>query len=306
MNINNKLKKEFLEKKILLVGGTGFIGQYLSHRLAVEDNDITVFHFSPLSRGKKIKGIRYCKVDLTQLSSLPLIKPLTESAGIIVIMTQPSPLIINNIISSIGPKNNLEKIVYLSSLLIYPDSPAKNNENIIPAPETDYEKNKYREELLISDFCKTSGIRLCIARLSNVYGDVQNKGIVNRIFSSLIEGTPLTIYGDGSNIRDYIFIEDAINLLKFLIFRDQKNSQEIFNICTGNGYALLDLIKAVEDIARAKISFINKDPVQEKKISIGDNQKILNSMHYKFEYNLTGGLRKSYNNYLKCRAIFNG
>ena len=153
---------------------------------------------------------------------------------------------------------------------------------------------------MLEKAAKKIGCQLCIARLSNVYGDVKNRGIINYIILSAIKGNLLTVYGDkDKKIRDYIFIEDAANLLEFLIFYKQQNLKEIFNICTGSAYSIQELIDMAERVTGRKINFEKGAPTLEKLINIGDNQKILALSHYKLKYNLAHGLKKTYKNYLR-------
>ncbi|KKS95710.1 hypothetical protein A3B05_01675 [Candidatus Giovannonibacteria bacterium RIFCSPLOWO2_01_FULL_43_160] len=263
--------------KILLFGGAGFIGEYLAKNLAGRDGcELKIIDRYSKERGKDL------------------------DVEMIVVLTQPGSPVSDILIPAITASKKLKKIVYLSTLLIYPDSSEKQDENIQPDPKTEYERNKYQEELMLEKAAKKIGCQLCIARLSNVYGDVKNRGIINYIILSAIKGNLLTVYGDkDKKIRDYIFIEDAANLLEFLIFYKQQNLKEIFNICTGSAYSIQELIDMAERVTGRKINFEKGAPTLEKLINIGDNQKILALSHYKLKYNLAHGLKKTYKNYLR-------
>lgn len=259
--------------KILLFGGSGFIGGHLAEKLG-ERKD--------------------CEIKIAGSRSPAGAEGL--DAEIIVVLTQPGPA--KNLLPAITASEKLKKIVYLSSLLIYPDSPEKQDENSRPDPKTEYEKNKYQEELMLWEATEKIGCRLCVARLSNVYGDVKNRGVVDKIMTSLIPGNKFIVYGDKhKKKRDYIFIEDAVNLLFFLIFYEQQKPKEIFNICTGAGYSIQELIDAAENAAGQKINFEEGAPIFEKQIIIGDNKKILALSRYKFKYDLFAGLKETYKNY---------
>ena len=222
-------------------------------------------------------------------------------AEIIVVLTQSGSPVSNILIPAIAVSKRLKKIVYLSTLLIYSDSAEKQIEDAVPEPKTEYERNKYQEELILQETAEKIGCKLCIARLSNVYGDIKNRGVINKIIQSLIQENKFIIYSDKhKQKKDYIFIEDAVNLLEFLIFYEQQKSKEIFNICTGSGHSIKALMDIAEKIVGRKINFEEGTSVLEKQINIGDNQKILALSHYKLKYNLTRGLKKTYTNYLKA------
>lgn len=262
--------------KIVLVGGTGFVGEYLSKNLNSRKKDEVVV------AGRET-SLRNCCKD----------------AQVIVVMTQPNRKVMKELADFTASAKSLNKIVYLSTLLLYPSSTKKNNEEKLPDPLTDYEKNKYKEELFLSEITKKYDRYLTIARLGNIYGDVKNKGIINLLFRALIQKEDLVIQGDPvKKIRDYIFIEDAVYFLEFLVFQSQKKQKEIFNVCTGKGTSLLKLIEKAGAISGGKINFISEEQIREKKAIRGDNRKILALSGYKIKYSLTKGLKKTYQNYL--------
>ena len=124
--------------------------------------------------------------------------------------------------------------------------------------------------------------------------------VINYIILSAINGSRFTIYGDkDKEVRDYIFIEDAVNLLDFLIFYKQREPKEVFNVCAGVGYSIQELIDATESITGRKIDFEERKAVLGKQSHIGENKKILELSGYKLAYNLGAGLNKTYSNYLE-------
>lgn len=282
--------------RILLLGGAGFIGEYLADKLICrKDCEVIVTCKEKPSRTDS-KNCCYVKLNLERTSKK--LERIINSSDIIVILTQPNSKIIENLISSINPKSHLKKILYLSSVLIYGNSSSNQDEKSTLDPATDYEKGKYEEEKKLSEFIKGKEIKLCIARLANVYGDVKNKGLINYIFLSVLNKKEMIINGKGDSIRDYIFIEDVANFLEFLVFFNQKSRKEIFNICTGKGYSVKKVIKEVEKELGKKIEIINGMPVDEKKKIIGNNKRIADLSGIKLKYGLTKGLNKTYKNYL--------
>ena len=262
---------------ILLFGGTGFIGEHLA---------------------KKLSARKDCKI--TSVGSSNINEGNYLDAEVIVVLTQPGTAVRDVLIQKITASKKLKKIIYLSSLLIYPDSPRPQNEKVVPMPATEYERSKYKEELKISRFAKTIGCSLTVIRMANVYGDIKNLGILNNIFLSLIHGHDFIIRGDGNKIvRDYVFVEDAAGLIEFFIFLKQKNQREVVNVSTGKGYTVRDLIGMVENITGKEVYFKVGSPTPEKKFSIGDNKKMLKLTNYKFNYSLHDGLQIAYKNYLR-------
>ena len=257
--------------KILLFGGGGFIGEYLDRKLKIRSD---------------------CEVVVVDRDSSLAEKD--PDFDIVVILTQPNGPVKDVLLPAIASAKNIKKIVYCSTLLLYPDSSKRQDENVLPDPKTEYEVAKYQEELLISDFAKQKNVSLCISRLANVYGDVKNRGIINYILLAVLKGSPLTIFGDkDKKVRDYIFIDDIVRFLAFLIFYQQKNTKEIFNICTGRGSSIQNIIDIVESLANKKINFTIGQAILEKQTIIGENKKIVDIAGLAPQHDIAAGLEKT-------------
>lgn len=265
--------------RILLLGGTGFIGEYLAKKLKLrKDCQVLI-----AGRSDSLKNISY------------------KSVEVLVVLTQPDNSIMEDVALFINSSQALKKVLYLSTFLLYPTSGSKSNEEVLPDPQSAYEKSKLQEELWLSKTIEKSDCKLCIARLGNVYGDVKNQGIVNRlILSAMGKNKELTIYGDSlSKTRDFIFIEDLVNLLEFLVFHNQQSKREIFNICFGIDINLGEVISQIERIMKKKVIFTKGEPVKGEKRVVCDNSKILKLSGYQFKFDLVKGLEKTCRNYLK-------
>ncbi|GEM_PF-1546247 len=283
--------------RILLIGGRGFIGEYLLESLKSQPNCEVVVACLKAPRIKKDKNITFQEINLEK--NKEGLTQLMKSAETAVVLTRPNKQIINNLILAGRASKSLKKIVYLSSLLVYPSVNRPQNENSRLAPLTDYEKDKYEEEKILAFFAKKKNIKFCIARIANVYGDIKNSGMINLISLALLKKQPLNINGDGSQTRDYIFVEDVANLLSFLVLFKQKKQQEVFNICTGLGSTIKEIVRAAEKIAKRKANLIFSQPILEKQTIVGNNKKILSLSGYKLKYDIGKGLRKTLNNYKK-------
>jgi len=282
--------------KILFFGGTGFVGEYLSKKLVDNGHELIVIHKSELKPADMIAGASYKKINLD--NNADAIKKAALNAEVAIFALPPDASRLKNIISAILPLQNLKKIIYLSTLLVYPDALRPSDETVHPKPKTEYEKAKLQEEEILTCETAENKVKLCIARLGNVYGDIRNKGIINYIFLTLFKDNPFVINGNGVQIRDYIFIAEAARFLNILVDYRQTEKIIIFNICTGKGTSILQLIELAQIVARKKISFSFGQPVLEKKSVIGDNQKILGlNPALKIAYYIEAGMKETYFNY---------
>ena len=257
----------------LVIGGTGFVGEYLVDLLSKKRGiSVEVLYYNSVPSNKS-PSIDYRRLDLRAPIKVSLKKSGLGDFDVAIVMTQPDLKIAKNIIKIFESAKNLKKIIFVSTMLVYPDSKIKISESMRPVASSPYEKGKIIEEGLFRKYAELRKIELSIIRLANIYGNVKNRGIVGHIFRSIIDKRPLTIRGDGQHKRDYVFVEDAAGLIEFFIFFKQKNQREVVNVSTGKGYTVRDLIGMVENITGKEVYFKVGSPTPEKKFSIGDNKK---------------------------------
>lgn len=109
--------------------------------------------------------------------------------------------------------NNVKRIIFASTAAVYGDNeslPIKEDEKL--APTSPYGISKMASEYYIGTFCEQNNIDHIILRYANVYGPKQSEkgegGVVKIFIENILAGLPLTIYGDGSQTRDFIYVED--------------------------------------------------------------------------------------------------
>jgi len=280
-------------KNIIVFGGTGFVGKYLVKTLKRDGIKIFVIYSGRLDKAEKKSGVKYYKIDLKKNSK----KNLPTNLDTAVIMTQPADLIIKNTIKTLDQAKNLKKIIFTSTLLVYPSSSKKTKESSPPQPKSPYERGKIKEEVLLTDYAKKRNIKLGVIRMANVYGDKKNRGIIGLVFNSILNKTPFVINGDGNQKRDYIFIEDAANFIKSVALYKQVKPMEIFNICTGKGQSINESIELIKKLTGINVLVSHAPTVPEKKSIIGNNAKIT-KLFGKPAYSFSEGLNKTYLNYL--------
>lgn len=280
--------------RVTVLGGTGFVGDYLINTLSRNKRIKIKALYRKTPPLKKIAGVKYLKIDGAE--DFIDFKRILKETDYLVILSRPNKNLIENVIKT-GLK--FKKILYASTLLIYPDSESKQDENSDLEPANEYEQDKIVEENLLSKFAKDSGNMLTIARLTNIYGDVKNRALVHWILSAAVNGTAFKLNNSGMPVRDFIFVEDVASCINKLLFINQENNVEIFNVCTGLGFSINHVVKEVEKVAGKKLNIQQGELTQEKLCVIGDNSKIVKATGFKPEYDLESGLKLAYKNYLK-------
>lgn len=258
-----------LDDTLLVTGASGFIGLHLISKLrdlgykAVLIDKVTLKNKSLLSSSrlnfiqcditktselKKIKGIRGRIILLHLAAFVPHIP--SEEEKFIESMIEVNIKGTIEILKSI--KDKLSKVYYVSTLEVYGIPMYLPIDEEHPTnPVSWYGLSKLCAEHYIRLFCKQNCIPCTILRFSVVYGAGENydRAIPNFI-KSAVRNRPITVYGDGLDVRDYLYVNDATEAL-LLAIQNQK-IEGIFNIASGKGYKIRDIAKMVIKLSNSK------------------------------------------------------
>jgi len=165
-------------------------------------------------------------------------------------------------------------VVFASSRLVYgrPLSlPVREDHPL--SPESMYAVHKLCVEHYHQVYAAQDAITFTICRISNPYGwdergMIKNHGILNQMIQTALSHTPLTIFGDGRQMRDYIHIQDLVCAL-LLCGRSPAAVNEIFNIGSGEGVSMVDAALHIGRIAEAPVEF-SPWPELYQRVETGD------------------------------------
>jgi UDP-glucose 4-epimerase len=146
--------------------------------------------------------------------------------------------------------NNVGRVIFISSggtvygrtesLPIHEDHPI--------APICSYGIHKATIERYLCLYKKLHGLDYRVARVANAYGERQtiygNQGLVGTVLDRILSGQPIHVFGKGEAVRDYIYVGDIVAALVRLAESDTASG--IFNVGSGRGYSVLDIIRIVE------------------------------------------------------------
>ena len=268
---------------ILFIGGAGFIGSSLVKRF-VSDRKYLVFILEPeFANISRLNGY-----DLTvfrnSLSNINEVKNILLANNIEVVVHLVSTLIpgsnyddyVNDFKNVIFPSielmefcaNEKIKFVYFSSGgTIYGNrttfQPFVETDNMEPISYYGWSKQMMENSILFKN--RTQNLKYLIIRPSNPYGHGQNlygkQGLVAVAIGKIIENKSVEVWGDGSAIRDYIYIEDLASVFYQLINKDICN--EKINLGRGRGYSVNDVLAFLKIISKVdfKIEYKNARPV---------------------------------------------
>lgn len=304
--------------KILVTGGAGFIGSNLVKLLSKNKRNkiIVIDNFSKGSINY-LKGynLKIHKGDIKNYNFLKRIFVKIDcvihlAAGTSVIESIRDPL--SNFRENLIPTLNLlnlskdkkvKKFLFASSGgAIIGEKRNILNENMVPAPSSPYGASKAACEAFCIAFSKSYDLNVKCLRFSNVYGpnSWHKKSIVATFYKNILRNKKTTIYGDGTQTRDFIFVDD---ICKGIIKSMNSNYNGIINLGAGKSYNLKYLIKNIKKItkSRIKIKYQNFRKGEIKKAKI-DNSRAVSLIKFRTSQSFAGGLKSTwewFNSYKK-------
>jgi len=239
--------------KILITGSEGFVGKNLVKGLSQKH---TIYTSDQLNSSTHEN---YSKCDITNYDSVDKVVRNVDAVIHLTAHSLVSSLdgsITNGRVNIMGllnlleccKKNSVSKVIFTSaSSLIGEPKFSHVDENHPPKPKTAYGITKLTSEHYLRLYNELYNLDYTIFRFFNIYGPFQKNGLIPSIFNKIQNNEPITVFGKGDQIRDYVYIEDIIP------FFEQATSTEIsknmvLNMGTGNGTSILEIIKNMSEI----------------------------------------------------------
>lgn len=260
--------------RVLVTGGAGFIGSHVCDAFLANGDEVCVI--DDLSHGRtgrlpeSVELYKESVLNRSRLSALvaeiapELICHLAAQVDVRVSVASPSKDADVNVIGTI---NLLEAARVVGARVIFSstggaiygeDAPVPSSESTQPAPGSPYGVAKYCAEQYVNLYNRLFGAEHAILRFANVYGPRQGSsgegGVVSIFCANGVQEKPLTIYGDGKQTRDYIYVDDCVAAFRAAA---DYGKAGIWNIGTGAEVTVLDLAALVAQLAgrRSRLVF---------------------------------------------------
>lgn len=305
---------------ILITGGAGFIGSTLADKLLKENNKVIVIDNFNDYYDVRLKE-QNVAVNLDNLNyklyrgdicdrkfiegifsenKIDAVVHIAARAGVRPSLEDPLEYVRSNIDGTINilenmKKHDVKKMVFASSSSVYGNCKAeKFSEDLkVTEPISPYAATKSACEQFLYTYSKLYGINVVCLRFFTVYGPKQRPDLAIRKFVELIEkDEPIPVYGDGTTMRDYTFIEDIISGICSAIEYD-KTPYEIINLGGGSPVTLHEMIKTIEDVL-GKRAQINRLPMQAGDVdkTVSDITKARRLLGYNPQISFKDGVKK--------------
>jgi len=247
-------------KTALLIGGSGFIGSNLAKALAKE-YQVRIADLRPPMEIQHLENVVYIPLIL---GAVPNYSEMLKGVDIVFYLAggllpeDDTQNFEDDFVSDLFPVIQLlenmksfekKRLFYFSSGgTVYGDTNGLNKEDQQLKPSCKYALLKATAENLMTVYNNMHNMEAFTIRLSNPYGDRvrsnQRQGIIPILVDAIYNDKPFTVWGNGENIRDYIYINDVVNGVLSLISYNGTN--RIFNIGTGQGCSINDVVSIVE------------------------------------------------------------
>jgi dTDP-glucose 4,6-dehydratase len=318
---------KYKAKKMLVTGGTGFIGCNFVRYMLAKYKDIKIINLDKLTyAGNKdnlpndprhifIKG-DICDANLVnelmQQYDIDTIVHFAAESHVDRSIDNSAPFIETNIVGTYtlleAARKSLRRFHHISTDEVYgelgPNDPPFNE--ITPYnPSSPYSASKASSDHLVRAYFRTYNLPITISNCSNNYGPYPHAAkLIPRVIRCCIEQQPIPVYGDGSNIRDWLYVEDHCRAIDTIITKGKIG--ETYNIGGNCEISNISLVTKICEIMQQKrptngkysdlITFVKDRPGHDWRYGI-DNSKIKNMLKWQPQYNFANGLRATMAHY---------
>jgi UDP-glucose 4-epimerase len=256
--------------KVVVTGGAGFIGANLCRMLAAEefvDEVVVLDDFSTGSRENLSDSPSVKVVEGSILSPDDLDGVMMETHAVVHLAARPSvprsladPMAAHEVnatgsmmVLEAARRHGVDHVVVASSSSVYGANPAlPKREDLVPMPVSPYAASKLAGEAYALSYARSFDIPVLVFRLFNVFGPLQSDShayaaVVPAFVSCALAGKPLLVHGDGTQTRDFTFVETVAAVLTDAIRRRVVDLEPV-NLAYGSQVSLLELIALLKEI----------------------------------------------------------
>ena len=277
---------------VVVTGGAGFIGSHTVDHLLETDHRVVVL--DNFSTGKRANLARW--VDHAALHVVPCdvshgifaaLEPITRvhgpverlahlAAQVSVVQSVANPQFDTQVnyggtlhVLEYARSKGVKKVMLASSAAVYGDvAELPVSEDAPKQPLSPYGINKYASELALDYYANVHGVATTALRFFNVYGPRQDpsspySGVISIFTDRARAGRPLTIFGDGQQTRDFVFVGDVVRALTAAL--GDGNSRLVANVGMGGEISVLELARTIVDLCGGR-SPIEHEPARAGEI----------------------------------------
>lgn len=307
--------------KILVTGGGGFIGSHLVDLLLKHEHIVTVL--DNFSTGKRsnlpqdhsqlqiIEGdIRNAATVFQVAKGCDAIAHLAAVASVQASVDDPIGTHEVNLVGTVNlleaaKQHSIKRFVFASSAAVYGNTEVMPVSEATPlSPLTPYAADKLASEYYIDFYRRQYGLSPVVFRFFNIFGPRQDpsspySGVISIFMQRAINDQPMTVFGDGEQSRDFVYVADLVQLLADAV--EKQNPHHLpMNVGNGSQTNLNQLLDLIREFSGKKLD-VSYEEFRPGDInhSLADNRVVCEKMDYQSQYPVALGLKITYDWYLR-------
>lgn len=283
-------------KKVVVTGGAGFIGSHLVRTLRAQGTEVESFD---LKEGKDIFNRELLRASLVGVDTVfhlaaqvsvpesmenPLAAHATNVSGTVVVLEE-------------ARKAGVRRVVYSGSAAVYGDEPSMpKTENSPILPKSPYALSKYLGEVWCQHYTQIFGLETVIVRYMNVFGPGQaTSGGYGAIVPIAIQahqnGGTLTVHGDGTQTRDFVYVDDVVSAN--LLAAERGVPGEVYVIASGVEVSVNDVVASIGRASGRPLAVTYGAPrIGDIYRSVGSGNKALRELGWWPRTSLDEGIKR--------------
>ena len=317
--------KKLHNMKLLVTGGLGFIGSNFILYSIKKHPDLKIINIDACLPGSNIQNIvglksknySFVKGNITDKK---IVNKLVARSDIVVnfaaeshvdrSIADPKPFIDSNIVGAYTILEAIRKykkrLIHISTDEVFGSIKSDSaTEEYVFNPSSPYAASKASAEMLVKSYVTTYDCDAIITRCTNNYGPRQSpEKLIPKTILLAEKNQKIPIYGNGKNIRDWIFVSDHCNAILKILFKGKKG--ESYNIAGKNEVNNITIVKKILNImgkSNELMYFIKDRPGHDFRYSL-DSEKIYNELHWKSTYSFEKGLERTVSWYIENKELY--
>jgi len=301
-----------MNKNILVTGGCGFVGSNLVKELLNSGYSVTVLDNFSHGQLDYLDGldVKVARADIREIDCcapyferVDMVVHLAAFGSVVQSVADPVTNFEMNVLGTfnmlkLSAEAKVSKFVFSSTGgALIGDAVPPVNEQSLPKPISPYGAGKLCCEAYCSAFYRSYGLSTVSLRFANVYGEnsLHKQGVMNNFARKLVEGKPLTIFGDGSATRDYIHVSDLCSGIRLALENDSVE-HDVIHLATGHETSIKDLAMMFLDFEGLDESRLEFKPsrVGEVERNFALYGRASEKLGYAPKVSLEEGLRETY------------
>lgn len=309
-------------KTIIITGGAGFIGshfiryiikKYPNYRVICVDKLTYAGNINFLKKAESEPNFRFVNADICDKNAI--FKLFEEEKPNIVVnfaaeshvdrsINDPSAFLQTNVMGTavlleFCRKYGMVRFHQISTDEVYGELPLERSDMLFTedmklSPSSPYSCSKASADMLVLSYAKTYGLPVTISRCSNNYGERQfPEKLIPLMANKAMMNETLPIYGDGKNVRDWIYVGDHCNAIDMIIHKGRLG--EIYNIGGGNELCNIDIVKHILKYFGKQdrlITFVEDRKGHDRRYAV-NTDKIRNELGWEPKTDFEYGLKKT-------------